>query len=595
MAHVYYAERHDNVLKNQTAAIKVIKPHLINILDYDLIDREANIMAQLDYKYITKVFDAGVIQYNALKLPCYVMSFIEGRDIAAHHFSTCIPLDRRLDCILKVCKALNISHSNKRQIIHSDIKPANILMNLNGDPKLCDFSIAQRAHSVAKKKNTKYAEAFSTDYSCPELKKGQKLTVASDIYSLGLVLYQIITDITPPFDIKNNLPSKNIPFVPGNDKYNRWLPELDAIILKATDKDPKKRFHSIKEFSNELHNFLTFKKIDCYNGHFKYDLYKYLFLHPVHATFGVVGAASILSFFVIAIVSSSWVLQQSTDSKLMVELAENYAKAIVNNNDYSRKAIRNGFDIIKTYNDASPKLIYQHSMALAKMAVKHGGITHYNAIQAYETALSVAKPKDIALTTALMAKSYLALNKEKTAMALIEPLLNSIAEKGFTNISEAHAYLEIFESDVKYLSADYDDHRSDLELLIAIEKQYGSLLTDNYKSLNHYYQAIELFYNLKGSNISISDGVLAKDYKKHMRPSLLQAKELINLSLATIDKYEDNTNYRTIATNNFKARILYELQNYRKATQLAKNSTSAAVKLLNIDNSLILDSAVFRS
>ncbi|NQY65586.1 MAG: hypothetical protein HRT38_18130, partial [Alteromonadaceae bacterium] len=221
------------------------------------------------------------------------------------------------------------------------------------------------------------------------------------------------------------------------------------------------------------------------------------------------------------------------------------------------------------------------------MAVKHGGMTHYDAIFAYEKALSVAEPKDIALTTALMAKSYLAVNNDKSAMAIIDPLLNSFAKKGFTNISEAHAFLEIFESDVKYNSSDFDDHRSDLELLKNIEKQYGELLKDSYKSLNHYYQAIELFYNLDGSYISPSKGVLAEDYKKHLRPSLLQAEKLINTSLLTIEKYENNANNRTIATNNFKARILYELQNYRKATQLAKNSTNAAVRLLNIDDPLI--------
>ena len=587
MGHVYYAERNDNVLMNQTAAIKVIKPHLIDVFDYNLIDREANIMAQLDYKYITKVFDAGVIQYDALKLPCYVMSFIEGSDIAEHHMLSFISLEKRLNCILKVCKALHFSHTSDQRIIHSDIKPANILMNLNGDPKLCDFSIAQRAHSAAKDNNVNYAEAFSTDYSCPELKKGQKLTVESDVYSLGLVLYQIITDITPPFDIKNKLPSKHISSSPGNEKYNRWLPELDAIILKATQTDPQKRFHSMKDFSDELHNFLTFKKVNCHQGRFKYARYKYFFLHPVHATLGAVGAASILTFCTIAIISSSWIMQQSTDNNLMIKLSDNYAKAIVNNNAYNPQAIRNGYEIIKTHTKVSPGFVYQHSMALAKLAVNQGGSAHYDAIIGYNIALVVTEPKDLALTTALMAKSYLAINDDKKAMSIIDPLLNSLAENGFTNISEAHAFLEIFESDVKYISSDYDDKRSDLELLKKIDKQYGKLLSNNYRSLNQYYQAIELFYKLDGSNVSPSEGVLAEDYVKHLRPSLLQAKTLINASLSIIGKFEDNANNRTIATENFKARILYELQDYRKATQLAKNSTNAAVRLLDIEDPLI--------
>ena len=587
MGHVYYAERNDNVLMNQTAAIKVIKPHIIDVFDYNLIDREANIMAQLDYKYITKVFDAGVIQYDALKLPCYVMSFIEGSDIAEHHMLSFISLEKRLNCILKVCKALHFSHTSDQRIIHSDIKPANILMNLNGDPKLCDFSIAQRAHSAAKDNNVNYAEAFSTDYSCPELKKGQKLTVESDVYSLGLVLYQIITDITPPFDIKNKLPSKHISSSPGNEKYNRWLPELDAIILKATQTDPQKRFHSMKDFSDELHNFLTFKKVNCHQGRFKYDRYKYFFLHPVHATLGAVGAASILTFCTIAIISSSWIMQQSTDNNLMIKLSDNYAKAIVNNNAYNPQAIRNGYEIIKTHTKVSPGFVYQHSMALAKLAVNQGGSAHYDAIIGYNIALVVTEPKDLALTTALMAKSYLAINNEKKAMSIIDSLLDSIAENGFTNISEAYAFLEIFESDVKYISADYDDKRSDLDLLQKIDNQYGKLLSNNYRSLNHYYQAIELFYNLGGSNVSPSDGVVAEDYEKYLRPSLQQAIILINTSLSTIDKFEDNANNRTIATENFKARILYELHEYQKATQQAEISTNAAVRLLDVDDPLI--------
>ena len=588
MGHVYYAERHDNILMNQTAAIKVIKPHLIKLFNYDLIDREANIMAQLDYKYITKVFDAGVIQYDSRKLPCYVMSYIEGSDIAEHHYLSLYSLENRLNCILKICKALHFSHRSDQKIIHSDIKPANILMNLNGDPKLCDFSIAQRAHCVAKNHNVKYAEAFSTHYSCPELKEGKKLTVESDVYSLGLVLYQIITDITPPFDIKNNLPSQHLSSSPDNEKYKRWLPELDAIIIKATQKDPQKRFHSMKDFSDELRNFITFKKVNCYPGRFQYDRYKYFFLHPVHATLGLVGAASILSFLTIVIVSSSWLIQQTADSDLTAKLADNYAKGFVNNHVYYEQAIRNGFDIIETHTDASPGLIYQHSMSLAKMAIKQDvSNAHYDAITAYKKAIAVAEPKYLALTTALMAKSYLAINEHKKAMSIIDPLLNSLAKNGFTNLSEAHAFLEIFESDVKYISSDYDDKRSDLELLKKIDKQYGKLLSNNYRSLNQYYQAIELFYNLDGSNVSPSEGVLTEDYEKDLRPSLLQAKTLINTSLSTIDKYQDNANYRTIATQNFKARILYELQDYRKATQLAKSSTNAAVMLLDNEDPVI--------
>ena len=519
-------------------------------------------MAQLNSRYINKVFNAGVVEYNALKLPYYVMSFIEGNDIAKHHHLSFIPLEKRLECILNVCKALQISHACDPKIIHADIKPTNIVMNLRGDPKLCDFSIAQRAYSAGNSKTIDYTEVFSSDYSCPERKSGENLTIASDIYSLGLVLYQIITDLTPPFDINKRLPSRHIATAPGNEKYKRWLPELDAIILKATENAPQNRFSSMNEFSEELHNFLTFQKVNCYQHRFKYDHYKYLLLHPVYATIGIVGTASILSFCTIAIISSSWVIQQSTDSKLMDALSGMYAKAIVENKNLSHITIKNGFDIIEAHSDASPGLIYQHSMALAKMAIKNDNLGHADAIIAYKKAISVAEPKDIALTTALLAKSYLANNQETIAMNIINPLLDSFAENDFANLSEAHAYLEIFESDVKYISAKYDDKRSDLELLKHIENQYGKQLTNEYKSLNYYYQAIELFYQFEGGNVSPSDGVLAEDYEKYFRPSLLQAQTLVNASLSIIDKYQNNANQRTISTENIKARILYELRGY---------------------------------
>lgn len=580
MGYVFYAERTDGLLINQSAAIKVVKPHLIDIYNYDLIDREANIMAQLKHKYIGRVIDVGTIQHDALFLPCYIMDYIEGENIT-EHFAFSDSLESKVTAILKVADALDFSHSGVNQYLHADIKPENILMDKHGDPVLCDFGIAQSIKKVPGEKAKRYAAVFSSAYSSPELKNNQKLTKSSDVYSLALVLYELVTHLKLPMDIGKNLPSHYVSISPANHKYTRWLKEFDAIILKATQPNLIDRFSTVKEFSHELRAFLALGNVSSYKNNLFYKLYKYLYLKPIHATVGLTGAIATITVLSVFSLSSQWFKQQQINSDFLYAISDVYAHYYENNNEIN---ITQALTVLNEYS-AGDELIYKHAMSLAKIAFDNG--SRFEAKQAYAKALLVSNSNNKALTLALYAKSLLALDEYEEANNIIEPLFNKLALSDFNDIGQSMAYLELFETDVSYIAAKFDDQRTDLELLKQISSIHAGALPSRYESLLKYHQATELFYFYDGSNISPSDGVSSVEHERFLLKTLLNAKEKINQALAIEEKNTLDKELFFIKNTNLKARILYELGEYATAKKFTVHAVNRAIEKLKDDNPLI--------
>src|SRR4030095_15493579 len=201
MGAVYLAERADGQFEKRVA-IKVLKRGT----DTDEVLRrfriERQILANLEHPNITRLLDGGTTEDG---LPYFVMEFIEGTPITKFVQREKIDLRGRLELFLKICSAVDLAH--RHQIIHRDIKPGNVLVNEDVEPKLLDFGIAKLLSADSDDGNTTVAaeRRLTPMYAACEQDGGQSATVATDVYSLGALLYELLTDHSPCISSNGNL------------------------------------------------------------------------------------------------------------------------------------------------------------------------------------------------------------------------------------------------------------------------------------------------------------------------------------------------------------------------------------------------------
>lgn len=297
MGAVYLAARDDAIFQKRVA-IKLVKRGM----DTDFILRrfrhERQILANLDHQNIARLLDGGTTDDG---LPYFVMEYVEGQPI--HHYcdAASLSISERLRLFRRVCAALAYAHRN--QIIHRDIKPGNILVTADGTPKLLDFGIAKlldpnlAADTIDPTQTA--LRLMTPEYASPEQVRGQQVTTATDTYSLGVLLYELLSGHRPypPFSrlphelarviseenperpsavvghadgivmtgaVKSLGPAAVTPEVIGRcrggvtlDALRRELAgDLDQIVLKAMCKEPASRYASVDEFSEDVRRHL---------------------------------------------------------------------------------------------------------------------------------------------------------------------------------------------------------------------------------------------------------------------------------------------------------------------------------------------------
>jgi len=268
MGVVYAAERDDGEFKRRVA-VKLIKRGM----DTDFIVRrfrhERQILANLNHPHIARLLDGGTLSDGS---PFFVMEFIEGEPLLEYCRQNELDLRARLALFLKICEAIAYAHEKK--IIHRDIKPSNILVTRDGVPKLLDFGIAKILDADAIHDSllpTATAMRLMTpEYASPEQIRTETLTPASDQYSLGVLLYELLTGGRPykfpsraPHDIARVICEIN-PTPLGisglqfeaHDGQRTKDKELNKIVLKTLRKNPGERYASIIELATDIERFL---------------------------------------------------------------------------------------------------------------------------------------------------------------------------------------------------------------------------------------------------------------------------------------------------------------------------------------------------
>ena len=258
MGAVYLARRADGQFRKR-AAIKVLKrgTDTEEVLRRFRIERQ--ILAELEHPNITRLLDAGT---TADGLPYFVMEFVEGTPITRFVQHENVDLRGRLSLFIKVCSAVELAH--RHQVIHRDIKPHNVLVNADREPKLLDFGIAKLLSVDSDEGITTVAaeRRLTPLYAAPEQRAGQPATIATDVYSLGALLHELLTNKPPVADSDSKV-SKDIASGPvskvaaSSGTGHQLRGQLDPIVTRAMQRDPTQRYHRVADMSQDIERCLS--------------------------------------------------------------------------------------------------------------------------------------------------------------------------------------------------------------------------------------------------------------------------------------------------------------------------------------------------
>lgn len=344
MGRVYLAERTGSY--RQRVAVKVLKPGLDS---RELVRRfrsERQILAQLEHPYIAKILDGGSSEGR----PFIVMELVDGLPIDRYCDEHRLGVTARLELMRKVCDAVRFAHRNL--VVHRDLKPANILITAAGDPKLLDFGIAKLLrpetfpHTVLP--TTPGLIPMTPDYASPEQVRGEPITTASDVYALGVLLYELLTGHSP-YLLAHHEPAavaravcEQQPRRPSSVVIRRHgashsggeaqrlrlylRGDLDTIVLMALRKEPRRRYASVEQLADDLDRHLTGRPVHARPDTVGYRTRKFLSRHSWGVSLAAATLAVPVAFTGVLLVQRKKILRQRNHAqevaRLLVHLFE---------------------------------------------------------------------------------------------------------------------------------------------------------------------------------------------------------------------------------------------------------------------------------
>ena len=282
MGSVWLAERSDGEIQHK-AAIKLLRADADRGSFRDRFLQERQLLANLNHPSIGRLMDAG---HTGEGQPYLVMDYIEGVSLDA--YAPPLPVRERLALFLRVCEG--VAHAHGRLIIHRDLKPSNILVDTAGQPKILDFGIAKLLDAEAGSMQT-IERIFTPGYASPEQIRGEAQTTATDIYSLGAVLYNLLTGRSPHEDADGR--AVNGAAVPPSRVNPELSVDLDYILGKALRAEPDGRYASVDAFANDVRAYLECRPVTARSGDRWYRARRVLRRHWVPTAAAAVTVAGL--------------------------------------------------------------------------------------------------------------------------------------------------------------------------------------------------------------------------------------------------------------------------------------------------------------
>ena len=313
MGAVYLAARRDQDF-DQEVAIKVVRRGMDSPEAVTRFRYERQILARLEHPNVARLYDGGATDDG---LPYLVMEHIEGESIDHYCESNQLTVEQRLELFRSVCSAVQYAHRNL--VVHRDIKPGNILVTETGIPKLLDFGIAKLLDPTAAHRTTQlWARRLTPEFASPEQVLGETITTISDVYSLGVLLYHLLTGVSPyrllgqGFRELERAICETRPRKPStaaghrNDRLGgiiqpvklkrRLAGDLDNILLKTLEKEPERRYASVEQLSTDLANHLDGRPVSARPASFGYQFGKFVRRHRAAVVAGSLFLGLLFTF-----------------------------------------------------------------------------------------------------------------------------------------------------------------------------------------------------------------------------------------------------------------------------------------------------------
>jgi len=330
MGVVYLGRRADDVY-DQQVAIKLVRPvHLLAAADFrrQLISRfedERSILARMSHPNVARILDGGSTPGG---IPYLVMEYVDGVSLTDYCKANKLDVNARLALFCKVCDGVQEAH--RHLIVHRDLKPDNILVGENGEPRLLDFGIAKilEQEPIGKRDGTSLS-AMTPAYASPEQVRQQTLTTSSDVYSLGVVLYQLLAGVRPyelgglrpaeaehvvcdtlPDPMRRMLEKAAITDGERRQRRAQLTQDVERIVARAMHKEASRRYGSAQELADDIRRYLAGEPVHAHPDSTGYRVRKFVQRHR----FGVAAASLALALVFTATGVAFWQGEQARRS-----------------------------------------------------------------------------------------------------------------------------------------------------------------------------------------------------------------------------------------------------------------------------------------
>jgi eukaryotic-like serine/threonine-protein kinase len=600
MGSVYLAERADGVFE-QKVALKIVKPGMNSREIISRFEGERQILARLQHPNIARLLDGGI---SDLGLPYFTMEYVQGKPITEYCDEKNLTIEQRLELFKRVCEAVLYAHQNL--VIHRDLKPSNILVEENGTVKLLDFGIAKVFEEEENQTSlTKTGMRVMTpEYASPEQVKGEPVSTATDIYSLGLILYQLLSGC-PPYEIKSSSalemekvicltepqkPSTMITKISSADSDSnekitsdyitkkrstnltrlkkRISGDLDNICLMAIRKEPTRRYSSVAQFISDIDNHLNGLPITARKSTAAYRAGKFVKRHKTGVTvasIAIVLIAFLTTYYTIRLAGERDKAQlEAEKSKKVAEFLTSIFQVSDPENSKgetitARELLDNGVKRIENELSDQP-------LVLANMLGVTGNV--YKSLGLYSTAENLLK-KSYHLNDSLLSE-----NSSETAKSL-----NDLANLEYA-MGEYELAIDKFKQAIeireKIFGKESPETAESLDNLGMVLREEGKLAEAE--------KLVMLSLSIRRKSFSEKSGEAAKSINdlaliKEDKGEYDNAKKLFEESLSIKESLYGKSHPSTTETIANLALLLQQMGNYKEASKLLNETLNNDKKI----------------
>ncbi|HNP35240.1 MAG TPA: serine/threonine-protein kinase [Woeseiaceae bacterium] len=330
MGAVYLVARSDEHFEQQ-AALKILPTGLDTDVARARFLVERQILARLVHDNIARLLDGGVTEDD---VPYFVMDYVEGLPIDEYCVSRRLGIDAKLNLLLDVADAVQYAH--RKLIIHRDLKPSNVLVTETGRVRLLDFGIAKMLEPDGNElQPTRMAQRPVTpNFASPEMLCGEQVDVTTDIYSIGVLMYLLLTERTPLCFNGMSLTemwkhSANEVPPPVSHINHALRGDLDAIVAKALAKQPQERYSSVESLANDIRNYLNGHPVSAKTPSTWYRARKFVNRHRAGTAFSVFTVIAVATIAALAVRSATVSARQTREITAERDRAEQTKEFLV--------------------------------------------------------------------------------------------------------------------------------------------------------------------------------------------------------------------------------------------------------------------------